>query len=546
MTKLKRLAFISLALLALSICTHNHNAQGADDIIKRCQPLLTNADPIKRAEGVEGIVAANNKKAAELACKTIAAEKDNDALPRMGAAFAQFNSEEALSEVKDTISKFTRPEQIFAAYYALTGIGNGKTAGGDAILKACVLESKPKDYNLKAAALEAIGESARKEVAPAVAELFATWNPDWDDKGVIVAMCGIFAAAKIVKPEEKEPRDSVMRGLINILKNAKNDRLRYFSVKALSEISGEKMYSEPKFWEWWIDVGGYKTQKERPEGQTEAARKVPRFFDMATVGKRVVFCIDVSGSMAGPVSMPPAPKKEKPPEPKKEGPITGGGKGKPAEGGKKKEEPEPDPPDYSKVKIKLDLAIVELVYALKQLDKEFLFNVCIYDTPHQLLLPSVKNLVPATPENKAKFIKAVEALTPRALTNIHGGLMDSLSITDAQFFDWHKMDPAWDPECMAKGAETIFFLTDGSPTVSDDSSDIGEVGRPDKNGQVKKMVGNGKMCVPDNIVAEIKRVNTFRKCVIHTVGIGPHDSRLMGELARISGGTYTDRTGVSR
>jgi hypothetical protein len=99
---------------------------------------------------------------------------------------------------------------------------------------------------------------------------------------------------------------------------------------------------------------------------------------------------------------------------------------------------------------------------------------------------------------------------------------------------------------MAKGAETIFFLTDGSPTVSDDSSDIGEVGRPDKNGQVKKMVGNGKMCVPENIVAEIKRVNTFRKCVIHTVGIGPHDSRLMGELARISGGTYTDRTGVAR
>jgi hypothetical protein len=332
MTKLKRLAFISLALLALSICAQNHNAQGADDIIKRCQPLLTNADPVKRAEGVEGIVAANNKKAAELACKTIAAEKDNDALPRMGAAFAQFNSEEALSEVKDAITKFTRPEQIFAAYYALTGLGNGKTAGGDAILKACVLESKPKDYNLKAAALEAIGESARKEVAPAVAELFATWNPDWDDKGVIVAMCGIFAAAKIVKPEEKEPRDSVMRGLINILKNAKNDRLRYFSVKALSEISGEKMYSEPKFWEWWIDVGGYKTQKERPEGQTEAARKVPRFFDMATVGKRVVFCIDVSGSMAGPVSMPPAPKKEKPPEPKKEGPVTGGGKSKPCRG----------------------------------------------------------------------------------------------------------------------------------------------------------------------------------------------------------------------
>lgn len=547
MNMMRRAVLAVLAIGALALVSTNPNAQGADDIIKRCQPLLANADAVKRAEGVEGIVAANNKKAAELACKTIGAEKDNDAAIRMGEAFAQFNSDEALAECKDNLVKFTRPEQIFAAYYALTGLGKGKTAGGDAVIKACLLESKPKEFNLKAAALEAIGEAARKELAPAVAELFATWNADWDDKGVIVAMSGIFAAPKIVNPQEKEPRDPVMRGLINILKNAKNDRLRYFSVKALADITGEKMYSEPKFWEWWIEVGGYKTEKERPEGQTEAARKVPRFFDMATVGKRVVFCIDVSGSMALPVSMPPAPKKEKPPEPKKEGPVTGGGKSKPGENGgdKKKEEPEPDPPDYSKVKIKLDLAIVELVYALKQLDKEFLFNVVIYDTPHQLLLTSVKNLVPATPENKAKFIKAVEALTPRALTNIHGGLMDSFSITDAQFFDWHKMDPAWDPECMSKGAETIFFLTDGSPTVSDDSSDLGEVGRPDKNGRIKP-VGNGKMCIPENIVSEIRRVNTFRKCVIHTVGIGPHDSRLLGELARISGGTYTDRTGVAK
>lgn len=545
MNMMRRAVLAVLAIGALALVSTNPNAQGADDIIKRCQALLTSPEAGKRAEGVEGIVAANNKKAAELACKTIAVERDAEAQVRMGEAFAQFNSEEALAECKEQISKFTKPEQIFGAYYALTGLGKGKTAGGDAALRACLLESKPKDFNLKAAALEAIGESGRRELAPALAELFATWNPDWDDKGVIVALSGIFAAPKLVNPQEKEPRDSVMRGLINILKNAKNDRLRYFSVKALADITGEKMYSEPKFWEWWIEVGGYKTQKDRPEGQTEAARKVPRFFEVATVGKRVVFCIDVSGSMSLPVTMPPAPKKEKPPEPKKEGPVTGGGKSKPGEGDKKKEEPEPDPPDYSKVKIKLDLAIVELVYALKQLDKEFLFNVVIYDTPHQLLIPSVKNLVPATPDNKARFIKAVEALTPRALTNIHGGLMDSFSITDSQFYDWKKVDPAWDPDCLCKGAETIFFLTDGAPTISDDSTDYGEVGRPDKNGRIKP-VGNGKMCVPENIVAEIKRVNTFRKCVIHTVGIGPHDSRLMGELARISGGTYTDRTGVAK
>ncbi len=545
MARMKNLAFIMLALLALNFGVHNPNAQDADSIIKRCQPLLANADAVKRAEGVEGIVQANNKKAAELACKAVTAEKDHEAALRMGNAFQGFNSEEALTAIKDEVSKFTRPEQIFPAYYILTGLGLGKTAGGDAAIKACLLDSKPKDFNLKAAALEAIGQSARKELAPAVATLLATWNPEWDEKGVIVAMCAIFACPKLVNPQEKEPRDSIMRGLINILKNAKNDRLTYFSVKALAEITGEKMYSEPKFWEWWIEIGGYKGQGDRPEGETTAERKVPKFFEMATVGKRVVFSIDVSGSMQHPAKMPPQPKKEKPPEPKKEGPVTGE-KGKPgANGDKKDEKKEVDPPDYSKVKTKIDLAKVELIYAIKQLDKEFYFNVVIYDTTHSLLIPATKNLVQATEENKARFVKAAEALNWRQLTNIHGGLMDAFSITDGGFFDWHKMDPAWEPDCMARGAETIFFLTDGFPTVSDDSSDIGEVGRAKPNGTMGPTVGNGKMCQRENIVAEIRRVNTFRKCVIHTVGIGPHDNALLVELSKDSGGTYTDRSGVA-
>ena len=532
-------AFSVLALLA----TPRGQAQSADEIIKRATEYLASKDPEKRATGAEAIAAANTKKASELICKALLAEKDNDAAIRIGAAFSKLNSEESLAELTSTIPNWTRPEQIFAAYYALTGIARGRTAGGDALVKACVLGSKDKDFNLKAAGLEAIGEAGRKELAPLLAELLKTWNKDWDEKGAIVGLCAVFAAPKIVHVTEsaKDVRDSVMRGLINVLVNAKNDRLVYFAVKALADITGEKMYSEPKFWEWWISVGGYKAAPDRPDGATTAERKTPRFFDMATVGKRIVFCIDVSGSMAGEVAMPPAPKKEPAPEKKKDGPVTGE-KGKKV-GGEKGEEPksEPDPPDYSKVKIKLDLAKVELIYALRQLDSEFLFNVAIYDTGHSLLMPSTKNLVPATEENKNRFIKAVEKLAPLQLTNIHGGLMDSFSLTERGFLDWKKIDPAWQEDCIQFGAETIFFLTDGSPTISDDTTNSGDVGRTP---QVP--VGNGKMCKPENIIAEVKRVNTFRKAVIHTVGIGPHDGRLMNELARISGGTYTDRTGVAK
>ena len=118
--------------------------------------------------------------------------------------------------------------------------------------------------------------------------------------------------------------------------------------------------------------------------------------------------------------------------------------------------------------------------------------------------------------------------------------MDAFCLSDRGFFNWHKTDPASDTECLNSGATTIFFLTDGSPTISDDTTDKGKVGRPGG-----PMRGNGRMVIPQNIIDDIKRVNTFRKVVIHTIGIGPHNGQLLGALARMSGGEYINRSGVA-
>jgi hypothetical protein len=47
-------------------------------------------------------------------------------------------------------------------------------------------------------------------------------------------------------------------------------------------------------------------------------------------------------------------------------------------------------------------------------------------------------------------------------------------------------------------------------------------------------------------VDDIRRMNVFRKCVINTVGIGPHDGRLIQALAEMSGGEYVDRSAVAK
>lgn len=76
--------------------------------------------------------------------------------------------------------------------------------------------------------------------------------------------------------------------------------------------------------------------------------------------------------------------------------------------------------------------------------------------------------------------------------------------------------------------------TDGAPTWSDDSK-----------GQDASGMGDGKFVNPQAIVDDIARVNTFRKMVIHTVGIGIHDSGLLSYLAATNGGTYTDLSGAA-
>jgi hypothetical protein len=99
-------------------------------------------------------------------------------------------------------------------------------------------------------------------------------------------------------------------------------------------------------------------------------------------------------------------------------------------------------------------------------------------------------------------------------------------------------NPAWDPECLKSGATTIFFLTDGFPTISDDTTNNGEVGRTTPT-------GNGRYVDMNNIILDVKRMNVFRKVVINTIGIGPHPQQLLQALAEMSGGEYIDRSGAA-
>ncbi len=526
---------ITLAIATLAIFSVIGGAQKID-----------NENPDKRAEEAEAAAKANSRAAATAIMAAIATESDGPAGFRMAEAISQLTSEEAMAVIERQVMNFSKPENVFGAYWTFIGLARQNTEAATAILRKAVLESKEPEYFLRAAAIEALAYTSRSDQGDLLLETLKGLDPKrFEGDHVILTLSCAQAAPKIVDVERKELRDKIVLELANLLEKASDERVQWYTCTALSEITGEDKYTDPEFWRWWVQVGGIKVKRSH-EGPTVAGRDVPKFFEAAAVGKRVVFVIDISGSMQHPVTLPPQrtpPPKE---EPKREGPVTGDGK----KGDDKKEEKrEIPPPDYSRVKIKLDLAKVELIHTLTHLPEDYLFNIVIYHTPHMMIDGGTNEFVPATEANKKKFIKRVEALNYAELTNIHGALNRAFCINSRKSLDPMKIDkrgnnPAWDPECLKSGATTIFFLTDGSPTISDDTTNA-PPRRVPAGTQPPPFRGNGRMIDPNNIVQDVLRLNTFRKVVINTIGIGPHHRSLMRRLAEMSGGQYVDRSGVA-
>jgi hypothetical protein len=68
------------------------------------------------------------------------------------------------------------------------------------------------------------------------------------------------------------------------------------------------------------------------------------------------------------------------------------------------------------------------------------------------------------------------------------------------------------------GADTIFLLSDGSPTTPDGQLDDWE-----------------------KIIRAVREWNKLKRVVIHTIGIGGHNVAFMSTLASENGGTYVAR-----
>ncbi|MHC4135795.1 MAG: HEAT repeat domain-containing protein [Planctomycetota bacterium] len=188
---------------------------------------------------------------------------------------------------------------------------------------------------------------------------------------------------------------------------------------ALKDMTRQRYGPEPDPWRiWWEKVRDKWTPPPPDARAGEEKVGVEKgafvyFYGIRTTSKRIVFCIDFSGSMHFPLD---------------------------GEGGS-------EPP-------RIDTAKRELLQALAALPEDAKFNLVVYNSN---VFVWKKTMQPATLRNKQVARKFIEKQRPDGATNIYDALNKSLDIAAAGSTAKRKAKDV-------PVADTIFFLTDGVPT----------------------------------------------------------------------------------
>jgi len=401
----------------------------------------------------------------------------------------------------------------------LRAIADGKYKDTAEAVTACLPD---KSWEVRRRAVQALAAAGDPALAPAIAPLAA--DPEAAVRTTVLDALVALGSELAVAPAVAalgDPVWQVRRSALDVLlkirhKDAiepliarldKEEGLLLPDVgEALANLSGKEHGTDAAKWKaWWAEA---KTNYVLPskeaiaylrgtrEARTGGGGKgaphksgVVEYHGIDTPSRSILFVIDVSGSMEALVT-----EKER------------------FEGG--------DYPSFSRI----DIVKTELQRTLQNLDSFVNFNIIAFATD---LNPWKARLMPANILNKSAAKEWVGRLLAiggaskedlaqvglvgsanldKGKTNTHGALMTALGV---------KPGARTGDRDYATTVDTIFFLSDGRPTVGD-------------------------YVDPDDILREVAAVNELRKVVIHTIAIGEFQKDFMRRMAEENGGVFVD------
>lgn len=390
---------------------------------------------------------------------------------------------EAAFEAVLTLSEDKAFEIKFHATELLGLLGLEEPTGEARLLEL----SKSRESLVRLAAMESLGKRGSKALPARSTELLAS-DSDWRVRAACIA-----ALREVRQKEGIQP-------LITAL-GKEEGRLRDDCAEALKDITGDAIAatSAEQWQKWWDRVGSrfrVPTLKEIAEKKKKARaalfqyakrdRKGYGFGGVETKSKRLLFILDVSGSMSERIVV------------QSEDPL------KLAAFRDR----------YGEASTKIEVAREELISTVESLQPYVAFNIVTF---HTVLKPWKKSLVPANRGNKNAAIKFLARLTPQSVDKLAASTSESgrTNTFDAinYAFGLTKKPTARPSKNHKVESDTVFFLTDGMPTA-------------------------GRITEPGELLRYFSVVNKRAKIVFHTITFGHGNESLMEPIAGRSGGTY--------
>ncbi len=311
-------------------------------------------------------------------------------------------------------------------------------------------------------------------------------DKDWRVKATAIAACVPFRAKRSIEP------------LMDILESGEG-RLREDAHRALVKLTGKQYSSNPSRWRsWWkraknrfkvpTEAEIKKKEKELEEAMAaygSSGGDPPPFLGIKTKSKRILFVLDISGSMVDLV-IPYGTSEERVKKFRKL---------------------------YGEGTTKIDLCRNQLINTIAGLKKHVKFNILLFDAE---IHPWKKKLVKASAGNRNLALKFLADLTPdrikrRVAKEDKGGTNTFAALNWAFGL---KKTPQKKPSKNHKvEGDTVFFLTDGMPSV-------------------------GRMKDINELLRYFTVVNRRAKIVFHTMTFGAGNNSFLEPMAKLSGGRF--------
>ncbi|MCA8978969.1 MAG: VWA domain-containing protein [Planctomycetes bacterium] len=391
----------------------------------------------------------------------VAAEAGGRALAREEGA--------VLDKSTQALIKAQKKGKDGARNYTIALLGHAHSEGVNAALRDQLLAEK--DAAARAAMVEALAAAGDETwVEFGLSTLLA-------DESWYVKRSTALALAKL------RVRDAIPALIDGIEREPGRTKTDY--QEALTSLTGQNYRSNVPLWRrWWEENKETFVVPPISEIEEQASEEAKEalgltFFGIRTDSERVLFVLDLSGSMD--FAMVPRNNPDD---------DTGNGR-------------EPDLPRAGE-QSRLEAAKDALKRALGGIGDGAVFNIIFYASD---VWSWQDDLLSMTGESRSEAMRYVEDLDAVGGTNIYGALATAFDMAGAESGD------GW----TSPKIDTIFFLSDGRPSV-------------------------GLTIDPEEILAYVRDRNQSAGIVIHTIGLsGAQDAYLMRSLAEQNGGTYVAR-----